>query len=177
MRSIWRVATFGVLLISVGVNLVQFENTKAAQQRYVPGLSNTYGFFQADCVNTAKGLTLHFRNHPNNLAIANESWSEATGELRGAIPQLEQLGIPARVLNTVLQEFLWAKTDLPPDYRLSQGLNHQYQTNFSKAKQFIALASTTLPFWKHANSSQEFARVKSAFNVLAKKGAFMLPGG
>lgn len=174
MRYVWRVVTLGVLLISVGVNLVQFQNAKAAQQHYVPGLWNTYGFLQGDCVNTAKDFTLR---SPNNLAFANESWSEATGELRGAIPQLEQLGIPARELNTVMQEFLWTKTNLPPDNRLSHGLNHQYQTDFNEAKRFIALASTTLPLWKHANSAQEFARVKNAFNVLAKKGAFILPGG
>ncbi len=174
MRHIWRVVMVGVLLISVGVNLVQLENAKATQQRYVPGLWNTYGFVQGDCVNTAKAFTLR---SPNNLAFANESWSEATGELRGAIPQLEQLGVPAKELNTVLQEFLFAKTDLPPDNRLSRGLNPQYLANFKKAKRFVALASTTLPLWKHANSPQEFERVKTAFNVLAKKGAFILPEG
>lgn len=174
MGYVWRVVTLGVLLISVGVNLIQFESAKAAQQRYVPGIWNTYGFLQGDCMNAAKDFTLR---SPNNIAFANESWSEATGELRGAIPQLEQLGIPARELSTVMQEFLSAKTNLPPDNRLSHGLNHQYQTNFNEAKQFIALASTTLPLWKHSNSAREFERVKTAFNVLAKKGAFILPGG
>lgn len=174
MGYVWRVVTLGVLLISVGVNLVQLESAKAAQQRYVPGIWNTYSFLQGDCTNAAKDFTLR---SPNNLAFANESWSEATGELRGAIPQLEQLGVPAKELNTVMQEFLWAKTDLPPDNRLSHGLNHQYQTKFNEAKQFIVLASTTLPLWKHANSTKEFERVKTAFTVLAKKGAFILPGG
>lgn len=174
MKHVWRVVTLGALLISVGVNLVQFESAKAAQQRYIPGVWNTYGFLQGDCMNATKDFTLP---SPNNIAIANESWSEATGELRGAIPQLEQLGIPAQELSTVMQEFLWAKTDLPPDNHLSHGLNHQYQTNFNEAKQFMALVSTTLPLWKHANSTGEFGRVKTAFRVLAKQGAFILPGG
>ncbi len=174
MGNIWRFVTFGVMLISVGLNLIQFNSTKATQQRYVPGIWNTYGYLQGDCINARKDLSLH---SPNNIAFANESWSEATGVLRGTIPQLEQLGIPRQELNKVMEEFLWTETDLPPDNRLSQGLNHQYQTNFNKARQFIALASATLPLWKHANSTGEFERVKKGFKVLAKKGAFILPSG